>query len=411
MIKTAKPFCENLMAALLMAMVTGLFVSRAVLGAGVVVFFVAALVFYGGNRNRNDVALFFALAFALLFLLPLVSGIWSADAAEWQRRILVKLPLLLLPPAFYFYRPPPLHFFAVSLLFILFVTCGSLYSVYEYALNSQYTENHYLRAGVMPVSTGNDHIRFSWLVVIACILMLRLLRDIHRRPLRWAGFILIGWLVVFLHILAAKTGLLLLYGALFVFVAGAVIQTRKKWPMLLLLCLPLMPFIAYHTLPTFKNRVQYMLYDYRHYSKNQYREGLSDGMRLMSLEAGVDIWKKHPAVGVGFGDVAGEVNQWYTAARPRVQPYEQILPSSQLLLYAAGGGVLGLFCFITALLLPLTRRALLRHKYFMAFYVPATLSFIFEIHLESQYGCFIFCFFALWTGLVTPRTKIKPASP
>lgn len=398
---------ENIMAALIMLMITALFISRAMLSICCVVFCITAVLFFRKEEKREAGALSFLFGFGLLFLLPFISGIWSSDAHEWWNRCVVKLPLLLLAFGFLFYRPGENAVFTINLLFILFVTCGSLYSIYEYVLGTEEIENGYLQAKVMPVITEGDHIRFSWLTVIAIILIFYVQKDILRRSFRIVSMILMAWLAVFLHLLAAKTGLLLFYSAIIIlFIHYAISKKKKRWLFALLL-LPLVPFLAYHTIPTFKNRVQYALYDYQHYRNDQYREGLSDGMRIVSMRSGIETWQDHFIAGAGFGDLEKETQNWYARYRPEVKPYEQILPSSQLLLYAAGTGIIGLFFFLAGICIPLTRKYLLRNVYFIAFYIPALLSFIFEIHLESQYGCFIFCFFALWMGLCATRVKTE----
>lgn len=390
-----------------MLMLTSLFISRAMLSILCPLFGVVAFLLFRKEKKVEAGPLGLFFGFALLFLVPFISGLWSSDTAEWWNRSMVKLPLLLLPAGFLVYRPHENTVFAVSLLFILFVTCGSLYSVYEYVLGTEAIENGYLQAKVMPVITNGDHIRFSWLCVIAIILILYIQKDITRRSFRIFLFINLVWLVVFLHLLAAKTGLVLLYSAFIILLVYYAFRKKKKVLLFALLLLPMFPFVAYHTIPTFKNRVQYALYDYRHYRDGHYREGLSDGMRLMSVRAGIDNWREHFLAGSGFGDIQNETNSWYARNRFQVQLYEKILPSSQFLLYAAGAGFIGLFFFLAGIFLPLTRKYFLHNEYFMAFYIPALLSFIFEIHLESQYGCFIFCFFALWLGPGATRTQTE----
>ena len=398
---------EHIVAATLMLMITGLFISRALLSISMAVFCVSAWLLFSRQKKGNLSALAFVAGFTLLFLLPFISGLWSHDTAEWFNRVVVKLPLLLLPVAFWFYKPEPNTVFTVTLLFILFVLFGTLYSMYEYVLGTENIESGYLQAKVMPVIPGNDHIRFSWLTVIAVIMILYLQKEIDRPSFRYILLGLMVWLVIFLHILAAKTGLLLLYAATLILLVHYIIQKKKKRLLLLLLLVPLLPFVAYHTLPTFKKRVHYALYDYQHYSQNSYREGLSDGMRIISIKSGLDTWQQNPIAGTGFGDIEADTYNWYRQVYPDAKPYEQILPSSQFLLYACGTGVIGLFFFLAALVMPLTRKVLLGNPFFTAFYIPALVSFIFEIHLESQYGCFIFCFFALWTGLITNRVKFE----
>lgn len=400
-----QPTRERIMSATLALTLTGLFFSRALLSVGAGTFFLAALVLYGRPRVKNPVVRVFLTGFTLLFFAPVLSGLWSSDTAEWWKRCVVKLPLILLPAAFYYYTPRRNTQFGISILFVFLVLCGTLYSVYEYALGTEQIEAGYLQARVMPVLTANDHIRFSWLTVIAILLIIYLHKEVTRRIFRIINVCIALWLVIFLHILAAKTGLLLLYVSLLVMVVYTAGSTQKKKWLWALLLLPLFPVLAWYTLPTFKKRAQYMWYDFQHYSKSNYREGLSDGMRVVSIKAGVQLWQQQPFNGVGFGDVESETRNWYRQNTPEVQPYEQILPSSQFVIYTAGAGILGIVFFLAGIAWPFTKKTLRQNPYFIAFYVSALTSFIFEIHLESQYGCFIFCFFALWMALCTTYKK------
>jgi O-antigen ligase len=405
MLPISKKTRIQVVTAMLLLMLIGLFLSRALLSIGMAGFCMSVFILYGGAKNNNRSVWMLLIGFALLFLPCFASGLWSTQTGEWYRRCVVKLPLMLLPAAFFFYKPNRVAIFLVNVLFVFFVTCGSLYSIYEYALGVPEIESGYLRAKVMPVLVGNDHIRFSWLTVIAIILILYLQKEIYRRSHRVISLIILSWLVVFLHILAVKTGLVMLYLAALMLFVHHCIQKKKKTQLLFLLLLPLIPFLAWHTLPTFKKRVQYAVYDYEHYATNSYREGLSDGMRILSVQTGLQLFTQHPLTGTGFGDMEHNMQQLYIMHHPEVKPYERILPSSQFLLYASGAGIGGVLFFLAGIVMPLTRKFFRSNIYFLSFYLPALLSFIFEIHLESQYGCFIFCFFALWMGIFTSRLK------
>jgi hypothetical protein len=93
---------------------------------------------------------------------------------------------------------------------------------------------------------------------------------------------------------------------------------KSKWwiGLLLIVAIAMVGFLAYKNLPSLKNRVQYVLYDFGNYSKGIYIEGSSDGARILSLKAGFDITKQHLLSGAGFGDVQTEVIKWHDIHHP-----------------------------------------------------------------------------------------------
>ncbi len=85
----------------MIVMFTGLLFSRAILSSALIVFVATCLV----HKNILDqlktfLSSTFLLSMSLLFLLPLISGLWSEDLSQWSQIIRIKLPLLLLPICF-----------------------------------------------------------------------------------------------------------------------------------------------------------------------------------------------------------------------------------------------------------------------------------------------------------------------
>lgn len=400
---------QQIITALILLMLTSLFVSRVLLTISTVLFFVTSIVFYYKSFSfKKCKEKQIILGFGLIFFIALFTFFNSTDKAEWWNRTLVKLPFILLIIPFLFIRLTSFQIFTIHHIFIMFVFGGTIYTMSEYYLNSSYFEKEYQYARVLPTILDNDHIRFSWCVVIATIIVLYQHFEIQSKKLQWINLILGCWFVIFLHILGSKTGLLMLYIALVIYSIKLFVVYKNKLIFIALAFLCLSPIISYKLIPTFKKRVDYMLYDFSFYSKGKYKEGASDGARVTSIKAGYALFKKNLIVGIGYGDVQTETNEWYTTNVKFIQEYERILPSSQFVIIAAASGVVGLFAFLIMLSIPIfvkTKKSI----YFFMFYLTALLSLIFEIHLESQFGVFIFCFFTLWFLLLTkqPSSFIK----
>src|SRR5712675_2253585 len=85
----------------MLAMLTGLLFSRGLLSSGLIVFAALSLI----HKNIwEQLKKFFSSTLlwtiSLLFLLPLISGLWSEDLSKWSQILRIKLPFLLLPLCF-----------------------------------------------------------------------------------------------------------------------------------------------------------------------------------------------------------------------------------------------------------------------------------------------------------------------
>src|SRR5260221_11622631 len=82
-------------------MIVALFLSRAMLASGMILFFFFS--FFHRNISehlRNFFSSPLLWGMSLLFFIPLVSGWWSDDKHQWVNILRIKLPLLVMPLAF-----------------------------------------------------------------------------------------------------------------------------------------------------------------------------------------------------------------------------------------------------------------------------------------------------------------------
>ncbi len=107
---------------------------------------------------------------SLLFILPLISGIWSEDKKEWLNILRIKLPLLVLPLAFaspFIFSPKQWQ--ALAFIFIALITAGTVWSMFHYVPDMAAVNEGYLRAKTMITPLEDDHVRFSWLISMAVL--------------------------------------------------------------------------------------------------------------------------------------------------------------------------------------------------------------------------------------------------
>ncbi len=333
---------------------------------------------------------------SLLFLFPALSGLWSEDTAFWWVRTRVRIPFFVLPMAFANVPVLPRRYVqgVIYLLFwVLFFTHAGV--LINFAL-------HYddIMAGLgqgLPVPVPRNHIRFSMMSASAVLLGGWLWADryfwVHRFERYFLG-VAVLLLAVSLHILAVRSGMAVLYAGLLLTVFWLVFREHSRvYGVVAMVLLVAMPVIAWQTVPSFRKRVHYMMYDW-----TEYRRGAgnlySDAQRWISLEAGVAVWRKHPLLGAGFGDLPAEIKAYLEARHPLYA--EQFkLPHNQFVYLLAATGLLGLFfqlagmtaCWFTG-----------PHRRLYPFWVMQVVlwtSFLVEYTLETAVGAAFYLFFTL----------------
>jgi hypothetical protein len=386
----------------MIAMLTGLLFSRVLLSSGLIFFAALTLVH---KDLRSQLIIFFTSPFlwgmALLFLIPLISGLWSDDLSKWSEVMRIKLPLLLLPLCF-----AGLNNFEcndwekIAWAFLIIIIAGICYSMWQYIQDTSAVHAGYLRSHTIKTPVGNDHVRFSLLVTIGIQTIFFLLVNKGKRFSKATRFFLwtvIGGFVIYLHILAVRTGLLCFYAGVLIFLICLLWKRKNKLrTAFLIIILFTLPLIAYFVFPTFKNRVSYLRYDLSFVKKDIYMPGSNDGNRLRSIKAGWDIQNEQPFSGVGFGDIEAATGEWYQLHYPGIIRADQILPSSEWMIYAAGSGWPGFIIFINIMLLPFFLKRPGRNISWWVLNISMALSYLFDIGLEVQYGVFVHAFFLLW---------------
>lgn len=336
---------------------------------------------------------------SLLFFLPLLSGLWSNDKHEWSLMLLIKTPLFLLPLAF----AGPISFSKkkwewLAYFFIAIITSGTIWSIFHYVPDAAAINAAYLKAKSIITPLQNDHIRFSWLISVATLLSawFSYSKSKESKMISWALAIIAIWLIIFLHILAARTGLISFY----IMLAGILIwllvkKMKPVYSIALFVFFLAIPFVAYKTLPSFHNRVKYFIYEFDYFKRTNYLPGANDAVRVISIKAGWNLMKQHPVAGVGFGDVMGETKKWYGENYPQMIEADKIYPAGEWMMYGAGCGLPGFFVFSFVMLIPF----FIRTNNPLLWYLintTAAFSLLFDIGLEVQFGVFIYSFVVLW---------------
>jgi hypothetical protein len=382
----------------------GLLWSRALLSISFILFVALSVVFEGKKSLQMIKESFWLQTMLALVLVYSISGFWSEDKAQWVKTVQVKLPLLFMPFTLgVLVNISRETYNKLLYVFVGLVVISTGWSYIFYFL----TENialTYLQAKVLPVPMYDDHVRFSWLVVVVFMLLIDRILKVTEKRERLILLSLLAYLVVYLHVLAAKTGVLGLYIVMAIFLWKWVSGKWRFWGLMILLFLPI---VAWYLLPSFQSRLRFIIWDFQNYSRGNYTEGLSDAPRIESLKAGWDIVKSNFVTGVGSGDVLHQTNQWYRIHAPFLKPYEQLLPCNQLMMFVCSGGVLMGLIALVFFLSPLWIKVLKNNYLWVAFHAVALFGFMYEISLEVQNGVFVYIFFGIYIYANTLVNKVN----
>lgn len=332
-----------------------------------------------------------------LFLLWLLSGLWSENTDQWANRMRNRLPFLLMPAGVLALpRFDRGVYYPILYLFYLVITGVCLVLFCWYLIDFEQITLSYRKGHVLP--TPVMHIRFSLMVAYAVAIGISFILErwyAFSQKERTFQFIATGFLIVFLHILAVRSGLVALYGVLGYFLFRDVV-VGKKWGRAILATFLLSGglWLAYRTIPSLKNKIDYTFYNLYHIRHNNNLADLSDTHRVGTIQAGLDMGRKAPILGVGVGDLQDETELYLKKNYPSIAG-SGFTPQSQFVWQYAAMGIVGLLIFTIIVFLPLFYRAGWQQPLLGSFLAIAIPSFIIEQTLETQLGTAIYLTFLL----------------
>lgn len=325
------------------------------------------------------------------------SYFWSEDKDQWGRSIGVKMPIVLLPLAFALLPTldvKHLRAFVCGVLGLLLA--GVLYSIAYFIVDPRAVIEGYSFSHTLRTPLYNSHIHFSAAIAAGIVFGVAAFRMFERR---WQKVMLIAALLAFaayLHLLASKTGLVMLY----LFVGLLVVRTAVRGRLLvsvsiLFLCIAC-AWAALRFIPTLQSRANYVAYTWQQVMEGR-RDGLySDLGRALSWEVGGRLAARHPVAGVGAGDLLHAMRGQYAETYPGVASENQLIPHNQLLCVWLAAGTPTLVIFLIWLLAPLRwMRQHPRRFYLRAMWAMLLMPLLVEPFLEVQAGVAVYLYFLL----------------
>ena len=367
----------------------GLVSSRAIISIGMISLVLIVLLYNGfKNTFREFVRPGAQTLLLVLFLIFFVSGLWSEDKTEWLSWVRIKLPYLFLPLAFAGLKKlSPRHFAVVLYGFVLAIAGSTIIVLANYALHFQEINQSFLSGGGIPVPFS--HIRHTLMLAFAfvvCIYMLEKRMSAFSANEKWLQISLAVFSFIALHILTVRSGMLALYIGCAVYLIHFIIS-KKKFVVGAGIAAALLTAlsIAYFSLPSLQNKIKYMKYDLELYKNGQFAD-TNDGVRLVSLQVGLDVWKANKWLGTGAGDLKAECMKIFDNKYPHLNSFSRKLPHNQFLWVLASCGIIALALFTMAVISPLFIIPANKNWLYLAFHLMMLSSFLFEHTLEEQIG-------------------------
>ncbi|MEM7039277.1 MAG: O-antigen ligase family protein, partial [Bacteroidota bacterium] len=289
-----------------------------------------------------------AFFLSLIFLLQLLSALWTRESAIeiWTTQIRVKAPLLFALYSLAVLGPFSVRHVRIALMVLLlsvvFVGSGTMV---DYFLNKAEIDLRIQVSKEIQVWLGVNHIYFSIVSGFATLSAVWLTR--FRKPIFFPrerqviiGLAVMNFLIM--HVLTTRTGLVGLYITAMVLGGIYVVQKRKFLiGGLALVMFVSLPFVGYKLVPSFKHRIDNTWMDVSTYFSGGDPNYLSIGTRLESWKMAVNIFRKHPFLGVGMADLNADMVDQYVEDETLLCPENFVLPHNQFLRNLAGFGLPG----------------------------------------------------------------------
>ena len=376
----------------LVALTTSRFANS--IGMGLIL--LGAILYGWETRNGHTLRHPVPWLMGITFWVALLSG-FQTDYEVWMKDIREKLPILLLPLAFWILPAwKSKAWDRLSAIFVLFTTLIALASIGNYLLHFDTLTWAVKNNSHLPIVAKYSHIYFglylAWSVLLALELAARKVKPLYK----WWGLIaLID--VLSLHVLTSRTGLLAFYVGIGVYAllrwgrGGLSVRNMVGVGLVVIL----IPVISYYSVPSFKYRWDATRWDIQQY----FVEGkdLSEhsiGQRLIAWETAWELIQEHPWIGVGIGEVESEMAAKYEENAVRLSPESRLQnPHNQYLEYGVGMGLMGVLALGILLLTPIFYRWNSLTPLLVSFVCMFGTALLTESFLERQLGiCFYFIF-------------------
>lgn len=380
-------------------LIAGLVTSKVVLSVATITLLCNALInIHAGSNLKKWISDTTNLLFIALFIVYLLSGLYSTDTAFWVDRCRMKLPFIALPLGFTAVQlmdAKTLHRWLAFYVYVISIAawvCGVNYFLHFETLNERLSRGQPIPAPL------NDHIRFSLEMAFAIIAGMYIYSKgfyFYRKQEKGILLICIISLIILLHVFSVHSGIIAFYIGTCVVIAHFILSTKRYLIGALSLAgLALLLFFSTRYIPSLKNRIGYFAYEWELIQKGELNPEHSDAQRILSIQYGWEIGRAHPIGGVGIGDVQDVMYAKYAEKYGKVEGKSK-LPHNQFIYVFAGTGIIGLCIFLFAVAWPIFHKKRGAYILFLVFNCMLIFSFLSEHTLEIQIGTAFYLVFLL----------------
>lgn len=380
-----------------LGIIFGIVVSKAVLSVSIVVLLANFLLSYKEHKfavfTKSNIPSLLPIVF---FIATLIWFLFASDKVLALKEINENLPWLIFPLCIVALKKYTNQYIYLFLgVLVLMVSVSSVVVLFNYFNNYNfYTE--IIKAG-KSIATPHDHIRFSLSVSIAALISyyFAFIKKAKLFSMEQGFFIItFTFLVVTLHILSVRTGLVTFYLG-FLFLVFYQSYTTKKWwliPIVIVL-VTITPYWAYKNIPSFRSKIDYVSYDWLQINSNNIN-GNSDTKRLLSYKIAKELIIQKPIFGYGLGQGKRIMNQYFEEKFPEVTDQNRILPHNQFLFTCLEMGFVGLAILIMVLIIPFYKAVKTFNPLFIMLWLVVIASCMVENNFESQVALSMYVFFS-----------------
>ena len=408
MIKIGKANIDTILKIAILGLVIGLFFFNALKSISIVLLSVGFLFYENWIEQAKNIVKnkLYQSAF-IIVVLYILSGILGGNFIDYIESIKGKL--------FYFFVPITLSLivfnFKDKIIAKFFFACcaivQSLYAINFFLVNKESLIDTYSTGNVLPVIKIH-HVQIAVLIAIGIILLVSVLFSVTKKRIKIIASVLAIWLFIFLHIFAVRTGLILMYGMLVLYISIKLIEQKKliKLVVALITIIGLGATIINYS-PTIKNKINYMQYDLLHY-KQQSNDlyFFSDSRRLQSIQIGIQILKEHPLTGCGIGKIEAECARIYKQKNKELNTNYYYLPHSQYIYFLSCFGWIAGSILIACFLYPLLYFIKQKKYLFTSIYSGLIVFGIWDAFLGTLFGN---CVYILIIGLGLQKDETNTA--
>ncbi len=240
----------------------------------------------------------------------------------------------------------------------------------------------YGRGQSLPTFLEGDHVRYG--IFLNSLLLLVSVSKEFRPAMRNSLLLVLVFIIVLMAVRTAwvALGIIVICGCFYK-------QTTayKLFRKLVLLAVPLC-MMAYLLVPTVRQKINYTLYDYMQYTRQQDHSNFSDGTRRIINKAARLSIQQQPTRGIGWSAIPTSLQETFTQHFP-AEKLQFFWPFNQYLFWWMGAGLVGMLLFSSWLFWPVWYALKTTNQPLLTWTLVIGTSCLVESTLSLQYGAFL----------------------